>query len=82
VQAIPKLAAEELLSYLDEVCSVATAQVRTFTSETARQPAAALMDGRLTYYRWIKEFYKGFQAHVGEIMALKALMKKDAASIA
>jgi hypothetical protein len=80
VQAIPQLAAEELLTYLDEVCTVVTAQIRTLTSETARQPAATLMDGRLSYYRWIKEFYKGFQAHVGEIMALKALMKKAAAS--
>jgi hypothetical protein len=25
---------------------------------------------------WIKGFYKGFQAHVGEIVAIEALMEK------
>ncbi len=76
VQAIPRLTAADILQYLDEVSAIVTAQVRQFTSDSARQPAMALMNGRLTYYEWIKAFYKGFQGHIGEIMALKAQMKK------
>lgn len=76
VQAIPKLTAAEILQYLDEVCVLAMAQISQFTSDSARQPAIALLNGRLSYYDWIKAFYKGFQAHVGEIMAIKAQMKR------
>jgi hypothetical protein len=74
VQAIPALSASELLEYLDQTSAAASEQVRHLGSEAARQPAPGLMDGRLTYYRWIKEFYKGFQAHVGEIVAIRELM--------
>jgi len=31
------------------------------------------MKGRLTHYQWVKEFYKGLQGHVGEIMAIKSM---------
>jgi len=44
--------------------------------EAAQQKVPGLMGGRLTYYQWVKEFYKGFQAHVGEIMAIKALIAR------
>jgi hypothetical protein len=77
VQALPTLSASELLEYLDQSSETAAAQVRALGSEAARQPAPGLMDGKLTYYRWIKEFYKGFQAHVGEIVAIKELMSKS-----
>jgi hypothetical protein len=77
VQAIPSLTAEELLQYLDEACAACAAQVRELSSESARQPALGLLDGKLTYYRWIKLFYKGSQAHVGEIMAIKARLKQE-----
>lgn len=76
VQVIPRLTAGELLHYLDEACAACAAQVRTFTPESARQPAPGLLGGRLSYYRWIKMFYQGSQAHVGEIMAIKARMKQ------
>jgi len=33
-----------------------------------------MLGGKLTYYRWVKEFYKGYQAHIGEIVAIKELM--------
>jgi hypothetical protein len=76
VQAVPALTAGELLEYLEQACGALSAQVRALTSEAARQRAPGLMGGKLTYYRWVKEFYKGFQAHVGEIVAIKALMAR------
>jgi DinB superfamily len=76
VQRIPALSAGELLEYLHQTSTAAAAQVANMGSEEARQPAPGLMDGRLTYFRWIKEFYKGFQAHVGEIVAIKELMSR------
>ena len=74
VLAIPRLTSIELMQYLEDSCQSLTSQVCNFTPETIHQPARVLMDGKLTYYRWVKGFYKGFQAHIGEIMAIKALM--------
>lgn len=76
VEAIPRLTAAESLQYLDEAVTAVTIELARFTSETIRRPAPAVLDGKLTYYQWVKSFYKGFQAHVGEIVALKALMKR------
>ncbi len=76
VQDIPKLSAGELLQYLDEAGTALLQAMGSLTSEGARQTVPELMGGRLSYYRWIKEFYKGFQAHVGEIVAIKAQMEK------
>jgi hypothetical protein len=76
VMALPALSAGELLEYLEQTIAEVTAQVRLLDSEAARQPAPGLMDGRLTYFRWIKEFYKGFQAHVGEIVAMREMMSR------
>ena len=42
----------------------------------ADRPAPGLMEGKYTYRQWAKLFYKGFQAHVGEIMAIKAALKQ------
>jgi hypothetical protein len=77
VQAIPTLSGGELLEYLDQTSAAVSALVRALDSEAARQPAPGLMGGRLTYYRWIKEFYKGFQAHVGEIVAIREMMLRS-----
>ncbi|OGO62464.1 MAG: hypothetical protein A2030_01655 [Chloroflexi bacterium RBG_19FT_COMBO_50_10] len=74
VLALPRLTASELMQYLGDTRTALTSQVRTFTSDTIHQPAKAILDGKLTYFRWVKEFYKGFQAHIGEIVAIKALM--------
>ena len=74
VMAIPRLTSIELMQYLKDTSISLTTQLHSFNSETIRQPAQALLGGKLTYYRWVKEFYKGFQAHIGEIMAIKALM--------
>ena len=74
VLAIPRLTASELMEYLKDTIRLLTSQVNLFSSETIHQPAQALLNGKLTYFRWAKEFYKGFQAHIGEIVAIKALM--------
>lgn len=76
VLAIPDLNGGELLDYLEDACQNAASQVRKLTPESAHRPAESLLDGKLTYYHWIKEFYKGFQAHVGEIVAMEVLIKK------
>lgn len=80
VLALPKLSASEVLTYLEQACRTAAAEIRKLDPEMARQPAMGMLRGRLTYYQWIKGFYKGFQAHVGEIMAIKALQAKQAKS--
>jgi hypothetical protein len=76
--AVPPLNGDELTAYLAETCALAAGQVRRLTPESAHHPAEAVLGGRLTYYRWIKEFYKGFQAHVGEIVAIKEIIKRKA----
>lgn len=78
VLAIPALTAADLLEYLDRASQALSAQVRALTPNTASQRVPHLMGGKLTRYRWVKEFYKGFQAHVGEIVAIQALMKRSA----
>ena len=77
VLAIPRLGAPELMEYLEQSESALLRQLRTFTPETIHQPARAMLGGKLTYYRWVKEFYKGYQAHIGEIVAIKELMKNS-----
>jgi hypothetical protein len=78
VEALPEMTVAELLQYLEESCTVLTGEVRRLTPESVRDPAPGLLDGKLSYYQWLKSFYKGFQAHVGEILAIQALMKKAA----
>lgn len=76
VLAIPALSARELMEYLDQAAGAVSTQVRLLTPESAHQAVPELMKGRLTYYQWVKEFYKGFQAHVGEMMAIKAMIAR------
>jgi hypothetical protein len=73
VLEIPTLTSHDLLAYLEQACHAASSQVRMLVPEKAFQPVPGLMSGKLTFFMWIKEFYKGFQAHVGEIVAIKAL---------
>ncbi len=73
--AVPRLTGDELMEYLGDSCTALVSQVSKFTPETIHQPAHVMVGGKLTYFRWVKEFYKGFQAHIGEIMAIKELMK-------
>lgn len=73
VLAIPYLTSQEIMEYFEQACLVLSGQVRQLTHETAQQLVPNYMKGRLTHYQWVKEFYKGLQAHVGEIMAIKAM---------
>jgi hypothetical protein len=72
VLAIPKLSSQEIMEYFDQTCYALSDQVRRLTQEVAAKPVQEFMKGKLTRYQWTKHFYKGFQAHVGEIMAIKA----------
>jgi hypothetical protein len=72
VLAIPRLTPAEHVTYLRQAASDLAAGVRRLTEAKAALPAPGLMDGKFTYREWVKSFYKGFQAHVGEIMAIKA----------
>jgi len=76
VLAIPKLSAADMLQYLDQSSTSLSAQVRGLTAEKAGEQVPELMKGKLTYFRWVKEFYKGFQAHIGEIVAIKAAIDR------
>jgi hypothetical protein len=73
VLVIPTLTSQEILEYFDQACCALSGQVRQLSHETAQQLVPNYMQGRLTHYQWIKHFYKGLQAHVGEIMAIKAM---------
>jgi hypothetical protein len=73
VLAIPKFISSEIMEYFDQACSALSDQVRKLTPESAQQPVQEFMNGKLTKFEWVKFFYKGFQAHVGEIMAIKAM---------
>jgi len=78
VLAIPGLTAAEYLEYLEQACQALSPLVRSLSSEVAQQPAPGLLDGKLTYWQWSKAFYKGFQAHVGEILAIKKRLTRPA----
>lgn len=76
VLGIPKFTAQEIMEYFDQSCHALSKQVRKLDQETAAEPVGEFMKGRLTRFQWVKQFYKGFQAHVGEIMAIKAGMAR------
>ena len=77
VRAIPRLGAADLVNYLDQACGAVVVELGNFDSRSIRQTATTVLDGRLTYFQWAKSFYKGFQAHVGEIVAIEGLMKQN-----
>ena len=76
VEALPRLTPAEYLEYLSAAAADLAGEVRQLDEDGADQPAPGLMDGKYTYRQWAKSFYKGFQAHVGEIMAIKAAAKQ------
>jgi len=74
VMALPRLSAAEHLEYLGAASSELDAAVRALSDEEADRPLPHFNDGKYTYRQWIKTWYKGFQAHVGEIMAIKSAL--------
>jgi hypothetical protein len=73
VLAIPKFNSKEIIEYFEQSCFALSEQVRQLNDESAHQLVQEFMKGRLTRFEWVKFFYKGLQAHVGEIMAIKAM---------
>jgi len=76
VLAIPIFTSQEIMEYFDSSCFALSAGIYRMTEMTARQPVEQFMKGKLTHYQWIKFFYKGLQSHVGEIMAIKAMLAR------
>lgn len=80
VQDIPELSTGEALEYLQQSCCAVSGLVRALDPEKAQSAVPDFLGGKLTTFRWVTDFYKGFQAHVGEIVAIKARLahRKDA----
>jgi hypothetical protein len=72
VAAVPVLSADELLTYLDQVCEALQQHLLLLPEEALYQPAMGL-GGRRTPYQWIKSILLGSYGHLGEIEALKAM---------
>ena len=77
VQSIPKLSTLASLEYLNQSSALASSLVRNMSADQAHSPVLEFFNGKLTRFRWVKDFYKGFQAHVGEIIAIKALIERS-----
>ena len=78
VAAIPVLSADELLTYLDQVCEALRQHLLSLPEEALYQPAMGL-GGRRTPYQWIKSILLGSYGHLGEIEALKAMQGRTQA---
>jgi hypothetical protein len=75
VAAIPRLRAQDLLAYLDQVCEALSAFLCSLpSSEPLRQP---VYPGRSrTKQQLLQTVFMGSCGHMGEIEALKAIMKR------
>lgn len=75
VAEIPLLNAQELLSYLDQVCETLKLALRTLpSSERLLEPISE--HDRLTKGQLLQRVFMGSCGHMGEIEALKAMMKR------
>lgn len=75
VAEIPLLTASELLTYLDQVCEMLIPFLRALpSSEPLRQPIA--QNDALTKQQLLQRVLMGSCGHMGEIEALKAMMKR------
>lgn len=75
VAEIPLLSAQELLTYLDQVCETLILFLRTLpSSEPLQQPASE--NDPLTKQQLLQRIFMGSCGHMGEIEALKAMMKR------
>jgi hypothetical protein len=74
---IPVMSVDDLLTYLDQVCSTLATSLIAVSTEALHQ-TAPLFNGERTVYEWIKPILKGSIGHVGEIQTLKAMQKRKA----
>ena len=72
VAAIPELAAEDLLAYLDQAANALRQYLLSLPEEALAQSIVAMGES-LTVYQLIKGILLGCLGHLGEIEALKAL---------
>jgi len=72
VEAIPKLTADDLVTYLDQVVGALQGQLQSLSTETLHQPSPGL-GGTRSIYDWLKAILKGWLRHLGEIQTLKAI---------
>ncbi len=77
MKCVPAMPVDDLLTYLDQVCSALASSLRAASSEALHQPAP-LFKGERTMYEWIKPILKGSLGHVGEIQTLKAMQQRAA----
>ncbi len=77
MKCVPAMPVEDLLTYLDQVCSALASSLSAVPAEALHQPAP-LFKGERTIYEWIKPILKGSVGHVGEIQALRAMQKRVA----
>ncbi len=75
VAAIPRLRAQDLLAYLDQVCETLGTFLRSLpSSEPLQQPVYP--GHSRTQQRLLQTVFMGSCGHMGEIEALKAMMKR------
>lgn len=75
VAEIPLLSAQELLIYLDQVCETLMLFLRALpSSEPLQQPIVE--NDPLTKQQLLQKVFMGSCGHMGEIEALKAMMKR------
>lgn len=77
MKRVPAMPANDLLTYLDQVCSTLATSLLAASTEALHQPAL-VFKGERTAYEWIKPILKGSLGHVGEIQALKAMQTRAA----
>lgn len=83
VAAVPLLSAQDLLVYLDEVCKVLGGYLRSLSSaEVLHQLLPSTADqAPLTKQQLLQTVFMGACGHMGEIEALKAMMKRTRAGV-
>ncbi|HEU5384227.1 MAG TPA: DinB family protein [Ktedonobacteraceae bacterium] len=75
VAEIPLLSARDLLSYLDQACEALKLAFRTLpSSDLLQEPIVEL--NRLSRGQLLQRVFMGSCGHMGEIEALKAMMKR------
>jgi hypothetical protein len=75
VAEVPMLDANELLTYLDQVCEALRHYLMLIPEATLNEPAPGL-GGKRTQYQWIRSILMGSFGHLGEIEALKAMQRR------
>ena len=79
VALVPTLSADDLLTYLDQVCETLRSQLLAMSGEAVHQVVPGLT-GKRTPYQWVKPILQGCFGHLGEIECLNAMRARQVAS--